>query len=143
VGVYDVIDVENPQPSTSRESDLFDIAIEATGNPALLDQAIAGCRREGRVVIASFYGTKVAPVRLGERFHRERLTLSSSQVSEVATSRRSRFDFDRRFEVVLEQLANPKLDALFETPTPFAHAERAYARLLDAPDTLRQLTLAY
>lgn len=145
VGVRDVIDAEDPQPNNrnSSERDLFDVVVEATGNPELLDQAIAACRHEGRVVIASFYGTKVASVSLGERFHRQRLTLRSSQVSQVAANRRARFDFERRFEVVLEQLANAKLDALFEKPTPFDQAAQAYSRLLEAPHTLRQLTLAY
>ncbi|HYJ10280.1 MAG TPA: zinc-binding dehydrogenase, partial [Polyangiaceae bacterium] len=58
-----------------------DVVIEASGDPACLDGAIACARPEGVVVLASFYGQRVAPVSLGADFHRRRLTLRASQVS--------------------------------------------------------------
>src|SRR6185369_5043622 len=60
-----------------------DVVVEASGDPACLDLAISLARDEGSVVVASFYGARVAPVALGSEFHRRRLTLRSSQVSRL------------------------------------------------------------
>jgi 2-desacetyl-2-hydroxyethyl bacteriochlorophyllide A dehydrogenase len=119
----------------------FDVVVEATGDPGVLDTAIACARREGRVVVASFYGRRVANVSLGARFHRERLTLISSQVSVVPEHLRARFDHDRRFGVVLDLLDDERLDALLDAPVPFCDAPRAYARA--AEGSHQQIVFAY
>jgi 2-desacetyl-2-hydroxyethyl bacteriochlorophyllide A dehydrogenase len=106
----------------------FDVVVEATGEPSALDTAILCVRREGRVVVASFYGQRTAPIALGERFHRERLTLISSQVSLIPEHKRARFDHDRRFTLVLELLTEDSLDALFDPPVPFPDAALVYER---------------
>jgi threonine dehydrogenase-like Zn-dependent dehydrogenase len=111
------------------EAMMFDGVFEVTGNPALLDAAIAACRSEGRVVVVSFYGQKTASVALGERFHRERLRLVSSQVSVVPPALRGRFDHARRFATVLRLLRDERLDALVQTRTAFRDAEALYRRL--------------
>jgi threonine dehydrogenase-like Zn-dependent dehydrogenase len=110
--------------------DDFDAVFEVTGNPHVLGEALAHCGFEARVVVVSFYGAKAAPVPLGDRFHRQRLRLVSSQVSAIAACARSRFDHDRRFEVVWQLLANPCFDRLSQTTIPFAHAPEAYAALV-------------
>lgn len=109
--------------------DTFDAAFEATGEPRVLDRAIACCGSEARVVVVSFYGAKSAPVLLGDRFHRRRLRLISSQVSTIPSVLRSRFDFTRRFDVVCHLLEDPRLDALTQHVVPFEEAVAAYARL--------------
>lgn len=109
--------------------DTFDAIFEATGDPHTLDTAIAHCGVEARVVVVSFYGSKVAPVQLGDRFHRLRLRLISSQVSSIPSALRARFDFGRRFEVVCRLLKDPRLDALTEVLVPFERAVDAYAEL--------------
>jgi len=106
-----------------------DVVIEATGTPTMLDAAIAWCRPEARVVVASFYGARRAAVDLGDAFHRRRLTLRASQVSTLPPRLRARWDYDRRWELVAALLHEPALDALFDAPTPFASAPELYARL--------------
>lgn len=108
--------------------DDFDAVFEVTGNPAVLSDAVARCGFEARVVVVSFYGAKVALLSLGERFHRRRLRLVSSQVSNVARPARSRFDYTRRFEVVWRLLSDARFDALVE-PVSFAQAVETYAAL--------------
>lgn len=120
----------------------FDVVVEATGHPELLDTAIEHTATEGRVVVVSFYGTRVAPLALGQRFHRERLSLLSSQVSTIPPRRRARFDVARRFELVLELLADPRLDALFEPAVVFSEAPLAYRRLVTEPGP-KQLAFSY
>lgn len=106
-----------------------DVAFEASGDPQALDGAIACCGFEARAVVVSFYGAKTAPVQLGDRFHRYRLRLISSQVSTIPSALRGRFDFARRFEVVCRLLGDARLDALTQNVVPFENAVQAYAQL--------------
>lgn len=120
-----------------------DIAIEASGNPANLDLAIASLRDEGVAVVASFYGARVAPVALGAEFHRRRLSLRSSQVSRVPPSRAPGWSTERRFGLVTKLLENPLLDCLVEPAVPFAEAAAVYARLASEPGATLQLIFEY
>lgn len=121
--------------------DDFDAVFEVTGNPAVLGDAVERCGFEARVVVVSFYGAKVAPVPLGERFHRRRLRLVSSQVSSVARPVRSRFDYARRFEVVWRLLADDGFDELVK-PVGFSDAVGAYMALARG-DGPHQVILQY
>jgi 2-desacetyl-2-hydroxyethyl bacteriochlorophyllide A dehydrogenase len=120
-----------------------DVVIEASGNPACLDLAIAAARDEAVIVLASFYGERSAPVALGADFHRRRLTLRASQVSRLPPGRASGWSFSRRFELVLELLKNPALDALLERPLPLDEAPAIYARLARAPAEALQTVFRY
>lgn len=122
--------------------DTFDAVFEATGNPLVLDAALDRCGVEARVIVVSFYGAKTAPVRLGDRFHRRRLRLVSSQVSTIPRSLSRRFDFTRRFEVVCRLLADPRLDALTQHVVPFDDAVEVYAQL-DRGEGPQQVIFAY
>ena len=107
----------------------FDVVFEVTGNPNVLNYAVALCRTEGRIVVVSFYGKKSANVSLGERFHRQRLKLVSSQVSAIPPALGGRFDHDRRFETVLHLLKDARLDQLVQARTDFRQAPDTYRRL--------------
>lgn len=121
-------------PSLRFEAHPADVVVEASGRPEVLDAAIATCRQEGRVVVASFYGKRRAPIDLGETFHRRRLSLVASQVSSIPSALRARWDVARRWELVTSLLHDPALDALFAQPLPFEDAPAAYARLANARD---------
>jgi D-arabinose 1-dehydrogenase-like Zn-dependent alcohol dehydrogenase len=120
-----------------------DIVLEASGDPANLDHAIALARDEATIVVASFYGRRVAPLSLGHEFHRRRLTLRASQVSRIPPARSVGWSFERRFALVTELLQNPILDALLDEPVRFEDAPSAYARLLNAPGEALQTVFAY
>src|SRR6187402_2447985 len=47
-----------------------DVVIEASGRPECLTAALGHARQEGVVTVASFYGQRVAPLALGNDFHR-------------------------------------------------------------------------
>jgi 2-desacetyl-2-hydroxyethyl bacteriochlorophyllide A dehydrogenase len=133
--------------ATSPEEDIpradADIVVEATGNPALLERAIAHAAREAVVVVASFYGSRIAPVALGSDFHRRRIRLLSSQVSSVPPSRAARWTIARRFDLVRSLLFDSSLDALVTEAHPFAHAAGVYARLDRAPGDAIQTVFDY
>ncbi len=120
-----------------------DVVVEATGDPASLDRAIAHARPEGTVVIASFYGERRAPVGLGSRAHRARLTLRHSQVATPPPRLAPRWDAARRFELVRVLLAEPVLDALLDPPVSIDRAAEVYARLDADPGASLQTVFAY
>lgn len=111
-----------------------DVVIEATGDPRALDAAIACAAESARIVVASFYGRRRAPVDLGDAFHFRRLSLISSVVSTIPPHLSSRWSSDRRFDVVQDLLADQKLDALFAPAVPFEQAPNVYALLDRAGD---------
>jgi threonine dehydrogenase-like Zn-dependent dehydrogenase len=106
-----------------------DVVIEATGHPSTLDSAVAWARPEARIVVASFYGTRRAPIDLGDAFHRRRLELRASQVSSIPPRLRERWSPARRWQLVLSLLHERALDALIAEPTPFESAADLYASL--------------
>lgn len=108
---------------------LADVVVEATGNPATLDTAVAWARPEARIVVASFYGTRRAPINLGDAFHRRRLQLRASQVSSIPPRLRERWTHARRWLLVLSLLTERALDALIAPPVPFERAAELYASL--------------
>lgn len=120
-----VLDAIDPFPSDPT----FDLVVEATGAPESLDLAIAHTRKEGRVVVASFYGSRRAPIDLGDAFHRRRIELRSSQVSTIPPRLAPRWDGHRRWRLVTSLLEEPALDALLAPAVPFARAAELYASL--------------
>lgn len=120
-----------------------DAAVEVSGNAAALQQAIDTCATQGTVVVASWYGTKPVRLELGERFHRARLRLVSSQVGAVDPALAPRWDRARRTEVTRELLAELMLRPLVTHRVPFARAAEAYALVADRPDETVQVLLTY
>ncbi len=130
----------SPEQAVERAAD---VVIEASGDPACLDRAVGLARDEGLIVVASFYGQRVAPVALGADFHRRRLTLRASQVSRLPPARSVGWSFARRFALVTNLLKDPALDALLERAVPFAEAPATYARLARAPGDALQTLFHY
>lgn len=129
-----------PEPAPAWTAD---VVIEASGDPACLNLAIAAARDEGVIVVASFYGTRSAPLALGAEFHRRRLTLRSSQVSRLPAARSVGWSFARRFGLVTDLLHEPLLDLLLEPAVPFSEAPAVYARLAAAPGQALQTVFSY
>lgn len=120
-----------------------DIAIEASGSAAALQEAVDCTAFGGTIVVASWYGTKPVSLRLGARFHRARLRLVSSQVGHVEAALAPRWDRARRLEVARDALADLVLAPLVTHRIPFARAAEAYS-LVDAhPDETIQVLLTY
>jgi 2-desacetyl-2-hydroxyethyl bacteriochlorophyllide A dehydrogenase len=75
-----------------------DLAIEASGNAAALDQALETVVFAGTVVVCSWYGTKPVSLMMGGAFHRRRLRLISSQVSTIDPALQPRWTMQRRLQ---------------------------------------------
>jgi len=116
--------------SPRRESD---VVVHASGSPAGLSLALELAAFEAVVIEASWYGSDVVPLRLGEAFHARRLTIRSSQVGTVAPAQRARWDSRRRMALALSLLRDPALDALITGESGFESLPETMARLARSP----------
>ena len=107
-----------------------DVVFHASAAAAGLGVALGAAALEARVVELSWYGEGDVPAPLGGAFHSRRLTLVSSQVGQVAPSRRPRWSYGRRLGKALELLADARLEALITEDVAFADLPQALPRLL-------------
>lgn len=107
----------------------FDIIIHASGNPQGLAAALGLAGFESLIVELSWFGDQAVCLPLGEAFHSQRLTLRSSQVGSVASSRRPRWSHRRRLAKALALLDDPRLDCLISGESAFADLPRVMADL--------------
>ncbi len=120
-----------------------DVTIEVSGNPAALQAAIEATADEGTVVVASWYGSKPVELQLGERFHRGRLRLVSSQVSRLDPALAPRWDRERRMRLAIELLGELELAPLISHRLPFEEAAEAYRLIDERPEEVVQVILEY
>ncbi|MFT4889226.1 MAG: 2-desacetyl-2-hydroxyethyl bacteriochlorophyllide A dehydrogenase [Halobacteriales archaeon] len=120
-----------------------DLIYELSGEPAALDHAIDVAGYDSRVVVGSWYGTKPTTLDLGGDFHRDRVSIESSQVSTLAPEVRGRWSRGRRTSVALDHLASLPVDSLITHRVPFEDAPRAYRLVDDNPDDALQILLTY
>jgi 2-desacetyl-2-hydroxyethyl bacteriochlorophyllide A dehydrogenase len=107
-----------------------DLVLHASGTAAGLEVAIASAGMEATVVELSWYGEGHVAVPLGGAFHARRLHLLSSQVGQVAPSRRPRWTHARRRAAALGLLADDRLDVLLTGELAFQDLPAALPRLL-------------
>jgi 2-desacetyl-2-hydroxyethyl bacteriochlorophyllide A dehydrogenase len=120
-----------------------DIAIDVSGSPAALQDAIDCVAAEGTVVVCSWYGEKPVALDLGGRFHRGRVRLVSSQVGGIDPSLAPRWDRERRLGLATDLLGELMLEELISHRIPFARAAEAYALLDDRAAETVQVVLTY
>jgi hypothetical protein len=96
-----------------------DVVIHASASAAGLATALRLAGNEASVVELSWYGAGDVAVPLGEAFHSRRLRLISSQVGQVAPSRRPRWSHARRMAAAIALLADPALEVLLAPAVDF------------------------
>jgi threonine dehydrogenase-like Zn-dependent dehydrogenase len=109
-----------------------DLVFHASASAPGLATAISAAGFEARIVELSWYGEGTVPAPLGGAFHSKRLQFLSSQVGQVAPSRRPRWSYARRANAAMALLADDRLDALITEEIPFTEAA------LRLPDILSQ-----
>jgi threonine dehydrogenase-like Zn-dependent dehydrogenase len=107
-----------------------DVVFHASATEAGLACALACAGTEATVVEMSWYGDRRVQAPLGLDFHSRRLRLVSSQVGQVAPSRRPRWSHRRRLEKALSLLADSRLDALITEVIGFRDLPVELPRLL-------------
>jgi NADPH:quinone reductase-like Zn-dependent oxidoreductase len=96
-----------------------DLVFHASATATGLATALNSCGEEAAVIDLSWYGEGRIEVPLGAAFHSRRLRLISSQVGQVAPSRRPRWTRNRRLAAALSLLGDDRLDALIAPAIPF------------------------
>jgi 2-desacetyl-2-hydroxyethyl bacteriochlorophyllide A dehydrogenase len=125
------------------EPDGADLAIEVSGQPTTLDDAIAAVGFDSRIVVGSWYGSKTCDLDLGGRFHRDRLDIVSSQVSTIASGLRGRWSKDRRLATALNRLRQLDTAAIITDRLPVERAAEAFERLESSPEDTLQVLLSH
>jgi len=120
-----------------------DIIFEVSGNPQALDAAIRIAPYGARIVVGSWYGAKPAHLALGGHFHRNHVTIVSSQVSTIAPALTGRWSKRRRLSTALSHLARLDTSALVSHRIEVEHAAEAFRILDESPDTALQILLTY
>ena len=106
------------------------MVFHTSGNAQGLASAIDLAGDEATIVEMSWYGSGTVGLALGGAFHSRRLKLISSQVGQVAPSRRPRWTHRRRLAAALSLLADPKLDALLAPAVAFDDLPAELPRIL-------------
>jgi 2-desacetyl-2-hydroxyethyl bacteriochlorophyllide A dehydrogenase len=120
-----------------------DLALEASGNGAALQQAIECVAFQGTVVVCSWYGARPVTLHLGGAFHRDRLRIVSSQVSSIDPALEPRWSRTRRLALALDLLPSLQLAPLITHRIPFSRAAEAYALVDQHPEETVQVILTY
>jgi 2-desacetyl-2-hydroxyethyl bacteriochlorophyllide A dehydrogenase len=146
LGAHHSLDSDSPDIHQQLESILptgADLVFELSGHPDVLNLAIQLAGHSGRVIVGSWYGTKLAELKLGGRFHRERIHLISSQVSSLAPELSGLWDKQRRLQVAWESLMALRPSRLITHRIPLEEAATAYQLIDQEPENTIQVILDY
>jgi len=120
-----------------------DLVYEVSGAPAALNLAIELSGFASRIVIGSWYGNKNSTVALGGNAHRNRLKITTSQVSSLAPELSGRWNKTRRFELTWQMLRRLQPQQLISHRVPLADASSLYAELDQQPENILQAVFVY
>lgn len=117
-----------------------DVAIEVSGVPAALAEAIRAVAYSARVVALGFFQGEARGLHLGEEFHHNRVQLVCSQISGVAPGASYRWSKPRLWQTAVRLQHEGVLDLLplITAEVPFRQAPALFERLdRGDPDTLQ------
>lgn len=120
-----------------------DLIFELTGAPEALNLAVELSGYHSRIVIGSWYGTKSAPVHLGGTAHRNRLQISTSQVSSIAPELSGRWNKSRRFDVAWNMIRRVCPSQFITHSASITDAAQVYQQIDQQPESLVQALLVY
>ncbi len=120
-----------------------DLIYEVSGAPEALNLALDLSGYCSRIVIGSWYGSKSAPLALGGAAHRNRLRISTSQVSTLAPELSGRWTRARRFALCWDMLERTQPEALITHRVPLRDAAALYQHLHESPADVLQAVLVH
>jgi hypothetical protein len=112
---------------------MADIVFHASGAGAGLTTALGLAGFEAPIIEMSWYGDRAVTAPLGEAFHVKRLSIRSSQVGAVATSRRARRTRRDRLMFAMSLLRDPVFDCLITGRSSFEDLPETMGRLARDP----------
>lgn len=122
-----------------------DVVIEMSGSYQALHEAVRTAAYSSRVVAAGFFQGPATPLRLGDEFHHNRISIIGSQISGVAPHLQHRWDEVRMSATVLELAHQAEVDlaALVTHVVPADDAAEVFQMLDTAPHDAMQVVLDY
>ena len=124
-------------------ADGADLIYEVSGVPDALNLAVQLSGFESRIVIGSWYGSKSAVIALGGDAHRNRLRISTSQVSTLASAISGRWDKARRFDVAWDMIRALQPEKLVSHQYALSNADELYTLLDSNPGDVLQAVFVY
>jgi threonine dehydrogenase-like Zn-dependent dehydrogenase len=118
-----------------------DTSINVSSSSAALQHALDHTVFEGTVVEASWYGTRPVELELGRAFHRRRLHLRSSQVSNIDPALRGRWSKARRLHFAVELLRELAPSKYITHRFELGRADEAFRLLKQHPEHVLQIVL--
>jgi threonine dehydrogenase-like Zn-dependent dehydrogenase len=118
-----------------------DIAINVSSSESAIRTALENLCFEGRLIEASWYGSREVSIPLGGDFHRKRLTITSSQVSHIKTALSKRWDKERRMKTVIELLRKLEPSKYISHRFPLDQSSDAYSLIDKKQDEVMQVVL--
>lgn len=122
-----------------------DVVIEMSGSYAALQEAVRTVAYSSRVVAGGFLQGAGTPLRLGDEFHHNRVSVVGSQISGVAPHLQHRWDEPRMSATVLglERSGQLRLEELVTHVLPAEEAPAGFHLLDTAPEAALQVVLDY
>lgn len=123
-----------------------DVAIEVSGHYAALHEAIRCVRKTGLIVAGGYYQGGGTPLRLGEEWHHNRVTMVSSMaVWDCPHRDYPAWNRERIHATVTDLLAQGKLitEGLISHRIPFVEAAKAYEIIDQNPEETVKVVLTY
>lgn len=106
-----------------------DLLFEVSGEPRALELALALSGYCSRIVVGSWYGSKACALPLGGAAHRNRVSVTTSQVSTLAPTLAGRWSKTRRFASAWDQLQRVQPQRWIDSRLPLDQAPALYERL--------------
>jgi threonine dehydrogenase-like Zn-dependent dehydrogenase len=119
----------------------LDRAVNVSASASALQDLMEVMAMEGLIIEASWYGSRPVSLSLGGAFHRRRLTIKSSQVSNVGGHLGPGWNKKRRMELVLRALSEIQPRRYVTDHFPFAQAPRAYEYISEGHENTIQVVL--
>jgi len=120
-----------------------DLLFEVSSVPEALAQGINFTGFDGRIILGSWYGAKPAEMNFGGEFHRNRITIKSSQVSTIDSRFGARWTKSRRLQVALDRIGEMSLQSCITHRFPVEDAGEAYQLIDQHPEKTIQVILTY
>ena len=117
----------------------FNIIINTTSNYKVLEKSMSILVNEGKIIEASWYGSKKGYLSFGDYFHSRRLKLISSQVSQIPNHMKNKYDYKKRLKLAINSLKHNKLEKLITSESNFFNLERDYFKILNNKNTIMHL----
>ena len=120
-----------------------DVAIEVTGSPLALNQAIRSVAYSAKVIALGFFQGEAAGLFLGEEFHHNRVNVVGSQIFGTDPELTYRWNRLRLVQTFMRLQADGVIDLkpIISHVLPFAEAAEAFRVLDQEPENALQIVL--